>query len=120
MRKKIFTAPETKKTLECIELMKNREIDSVVVVDANDRFKGVVTIEKIKEHGKPGEEISKIVDANISTVFTTDKAKDSFDLLVKSKAGYIVVLNSDKTVAGIITRTSMAKALASVVWGDAS
>jgi osmoprotectant transport system ATP-binding protein len=50
-------------------------------------------------------------------VLINTSAKDSFDILIESRMEYVVVLNRNGTVAGIITKTSMTKALASVVWG---
>ena len=117
MKKNIFTLKETKKTLESIELMKHKELDTAIVVDAQNKFKGIVTIENIKQNGKPGEEIGGIVDRNVPTAMITTNAKESFDILTETKVDYIVVLNRNGTVAGIITKTSMTKALASVVWG---
>lgn len=117
MKTKVLKVPETKKTLECVALMKQRELNSAVVVDINDRFLGVVTIENIREHGQPGEVISKLVDSSAESVLITTTAKDAFDRLIETNADYIVVLERNKTVAGIITRSSMTKALASVVWG---
>jgi len=118
MRRKVFTVYENKKTVECIELMKHWEIGSVVIVDEKDKFKGVVNIEYIREHGQPGEYISKLAQTNIPTVLITTSAKDAFDILIERKIDYIPVLERNGTIAGIITRTSMTKALASVVWGE--
>ncbi|PKM96354.1 MAG: osmoprotectant [Firmicutes bacterium HGW-Firmicutes-1] len=117
MKKKVLIVLETKKTLECISLMKQRELNSAVVVDSNDRFKGVVTIENIRAHGKPGEMVSTIVDSNIETVMITTNAKHAFDRLIETKSDYLVVLDENDSVAGIITGSSITKALASVVWG---
>lgn len=120
MRKKVFTVFENKKVLESIELMERRELDSVVVIDENKKYKGIVTIEDIKEKGKPGQEIGQIIKTSNPTVSFNTNAKEAFDILTETKASYLVVLNRDKTVAGIITRASMTKSLASVVWGDES
>lgn len=118
MKKKVLTVPETKKTLECIELMKQKELNSAIVVGDDNRFKGIVTIENIREHGIPGEMISKITKIDEPTVLINTNAKEAFDKLIEINADYLVVLNRNKTVAGIITRTSITKALASVVWGE--
>lgn len=118
MRRKVFTVLENKKVLETIKLMENREIDSAVILDMNRKYKGIVTIEDIKAKGKPGEEIGNIVSTKLPIVRFNTNAKEAFDLLAETGASFLVVLNRDKTVAGIITRTSMTKALASVVWGD--
>ncbi|SHE50344.1 betaine/proline/choline family ABC transporter ATP-binding protein [Alkalibacter saccharofermentans] len=117
MRTKILTVPNTKKTLECINLMKQRQINSVVVVDENERYLGVAGIKEIMKTGKPGESIEKVTNKDLKTVSVNTNAKEAFDYLMESNNDYIVVLNSDKTVAGIITESSMTNALASVVWG---
>lgn len=117
MRKNVFKLRGNKKMLESLELMKNRELDTAIVVDENDKFKGIVTIESIRERGKAGEEIIHLANRNVPTVLINTSAKESFDILIESKMEYVVVLNRNGTVAGIITKTSMTKALASVVWG---
>lgn len=118
MRKRVFTLSENKKVLESINLMERREVDSVVVLDENKRYKGIVTIEYIKEKGRPGLELGQIAKDTIPTVRFNTNAKEAFDLLTETGASYLVVLNRDKTVAGIITRASMTRSLASIVWGE--
>ena len=46
------------------------------------------------------------------------RAAACFDKLINQGGNYVVVLNPDQTIAGIVTRSSMARALASAVWGD--
>ena len=46
-----------------------------------------------------------------------DNAKDCFDQLISSGAPYLVVLGDGEQVAGIITKTSMASAMAEQLWG---
>lgn len=118
MRKRVFTLPETKKTLECVELMKQKEIDSVIVVDQDKNYKGVVKIETINKYGKPGSPISEIMETDIPTVLDSDNAREVIDRLLEIKVDYIIVLNSKNKVKGMITKTSMTKSLASLVWGD--
>ncbi|HCX65222.1 MAG TPA: hypothetical protein DHN33_08435 [Eubacteriaceae bacterium] len=119
MRTKVLKVPEMKKTLECITLMKHRQINSVVVLDENDKYKGVVGIKKIMKEGKAGLEVRDIVEDTVPTVSINTSAKEAFDLLMESDRDFIVVLNRNKTVAGIITESSITTALASVLWGEA-
>lgn len=121
MKRRVLAVSENRKMLESVELMKKRELDSAVVVSADKReYLGVVTIETILEKGVPGQGIKHLIDPAVPSVLLNSNAREAFDLLVASKYHYIVVVNRDKTVAGIITRTSMTKALASVIWGGES
>ena len=47
-----------------------------------------------------------------------DDARDSFDYLLDSGAPYVIVLNADDTIAGIVTKTSVARSVAENLWGD--
>ena len=59
------------------------------------------------------------VDIRNDTVkFVGDEAKESFDYLLDSGANYVVVLNADDTIAGIVTKTSVARSVAENLWGD--
>ncbi len=118
MRKRVLSVYETRKTLECIALMKQKQINSVIVIDDNNKFKGIAGIKDIMNQGHPGEDISNITNTKIGTVLVNSNAKEAFDKLNEVKEDYIVVLNRDKTVAGIITESSITNALASVVWGE--
>ena len=118
MRAKVIKVNTRWRTLECINLMGQRDISSLIVVDDNDKFVGIVKIEDIKERGVPGETIEKLLVNDVETALINTNAKEAFDKFYDSKLDYLTILNRDRTVAGIITKTSMAKALASLVWGE--
>lgn len=118
MKTRVITVADNKKTLECVAIMNRKEIDSLLVVDDQGRFQGVITIETINERGKAGSPITDLVTKDVPIVSIDTTAKAAFDILIQKKAAYVVVLKADEVVAGIITKTSMTKALASAVWGD--
>ena len=55
--------------------------------------------------------------SNTPVVHTGDNAKECFDQLISSGFPYLVVLNDDETVAGIVTKTSMASAMGGTAVG---
>jgi len=118
MKIKVIKATEEKKTLECISIMSQHEVDSLVVVDNEENFKGVVSIDTINLRGKAGNSIRDLVETDVPVVSMETPAKTAFDILNEKRLNYVVVLTDTGKVAGIITKTSMSKALASVVWGD--
>lgn len=118
MKTNVFKVNHTRKTLECIALMRKKEINSVIVVDDDNKFMGIALIDDIKKHGKPGEDISKLIKTDTKWVLVNKNAKDAFDEFIDYNYDYLPVLNRDRSVAGIITKSSVAKALASFVWKD--
>ena len=118
MKKRVYTTTENRKTLECIEMMSHREVDSLVITDESHHFKGVVTIDMLKSEGVAGESVGKVMRTDYPTVHLQDEAHKAFDWLTKTNLPYVLVVDNENVVKGIITKTSMSKALASVVWGD--
>ncbi|MPN40634.1 hypothetical protein SDC9_188172 [bioreactor metagenome] len=59
-----------------------------------------------------------MISTDAGVVNRDGNARDAFDKLISSSANYIVVLNDDNTVAGLITKTSMAKAMGEALWGE--
>ena len=118
MRTKVLKVPKTSRTLECIDMMMRRDVNSCIVLNEDDTYAGTVSIETIKTQGKAGREIGELVSNDAMTICRTDDARDAFDKLLASSSNYLVVLNNDSTVAGLITRTSMAKAMGEALWGE--
>ncbi len=118
MRTKVLKVPKTNRTLECIELMSRRDVNSLIVLNDDNTYAGTVTIEAIKARGKAGREISELVSDEAVTINRKEDAREAFDKLLAASANYVIVLNDDRTVAGLITRTSMAKALGEALWGE--
>ena len=119
LRTNIFKVGADRGILECTELMALHGVDTLLVTDSDDRYLGTVSIEEINEHSQEKlDSIVPLVRRVMPEASITDEAKACFDKLLVKGGNYVVVLNPDQTIAGIVTRSSMARALASAVWGD--
>ena len=119
LRTNIFKVGADRGILECTELMALHGVDTRLVTDSDDRYLGTVSIEEINEHSQEKlDSIAPLVRRVMPEASITDEAKACFDKLLVKGGNYVVVLNPDQTIAGIVTRSSMARALASAVWGD--
>ena len=118
MRRRIATVSIQRKTLECVELMNQKEVNSLIAVDDDKVYQGIVTIEDIRDRGVAGQPISALIRTDAPCVTTTQHAKDAFNLLIQTKADYVVVVTPENRLAGIVTKTSLSKAMASVLWGN--
>ena len=119
LRTNIFKVGADRGILECTELMALHGVDTLLVTDSDDRYLGTVSIEEINEHSQEKlDSVAPLVRRVMPEASITDEAKACFDKLLVKGGNYVVVLNPDQTIAGIVTRSSMARALASAVWGD--
>ncbi|MGI6169721.1 MAG: ABC transporter ATP-binding protein [Christensenellales bacterium] len=103
---------------ECMEIMARRHIDSLLIKNDDDTYAGVVTVGNIKTSGIKVGKIGEVPIAENAVCKLTDDAAQCFDKLLNSTNDYVVVLDNDNVIAGLITKTSMARAMADALWGD--
>lgn len=119
MRTNVFSVRKDRGILECAERMARGSVDTLLVTDEQHRYVGTVSIGDIRHWGQGLASIEPLVRQTARTVRVGDEAKESFDYLLDSGANYVVVLNADDTIAGIVTKTSVARSVAENLWGDA-
>jgi len=122
MRTNILSAYRTKGIRESVDLMARKNVDTLLVKNLDDTYAGTVSIKNIKAVKTQANEmktIEPLITQNHAVSYVDEDAQECFDKLLNGTEDYVVVLNPDDTIAGIVTKTSMAKALADVVWGDA-
>ena len=119
MRTNLVTVKKDRGVMECAERMARSSVDSLLVTDEEGRYAGTISIGDIRRWGRELTSIEPMVRQTARTVRVGDDARESFDYLLDSGAGYVVVLNEDDTIAGIVTKTSVARSVAENLWGDA-
>ena len=118
MRTNVFSVHKDRGVLECAERMARGSVDTLLVTDDQNRYMGTISIGDIRHWGRELASIEPLIRQTARTVRVGDEAKESFDYLLDSGANYVVVLNADDTIAGIVTKTSVARSVAENLWGE--
>ena len=119
MKPRPLKVPESHKVISCVDLMRRHEVNTVLVTDDGGRFLGVVSIEDIRDRGKSAASIGALLTPDSAvTVGRGENARAAFSRLLDCGQNFLVVLNDDRTVAGLITRTSTVRAIGDALWGD--
>ncbi|NLL75611.1 MAG: CBS domain-containing protein, partial [Erysipelothrix sp.] len=106
--------------MECLGLMRMRDLNTVVVTDENKKYKGVAFIDDLIAQRDELSVVGELVKESIPTFGLVDDAKDAIAAITEGDHDYVLVLDGNEEVAGIITRGSIARSLTEVVWGDLS
>ena len=118
MRTNILAVKRNRGVLECAERMARGSVDTLLVTDEDGHYAGTVSIGDIRHWGRELTSIEPLIRQTARTARVGDDARESFDYLLDSGANYVVVLNADDTIAGIVTKTSVARSVAENLWGD--
>ena len=118
MRKNVQTIKKTSSVIECVDKMRRCNVDSLIVVDKQNKYLGTVSIGDIRKNGKGLKNIDTIIKHTARTVYVGDNAKDSFDYLLDTGASYVIVLDKNDCIVGIVTKTSVARSVAENLWRE--
>ncbi|MBU5626845.1 ABC transporter ATP-binding protein [Oscillibacter sp. MSJ-2] len=118
MRTNVFRVKKNRGVLECAEMMARNSVDTLLVTDETGKYLGTVSIGDIRHWGRELTSIEPLIRQSVRTAQVGDDARESFDYLLDSGANYVVILNEDNTIAGIVTKTSVARSVAQNLWGD--
>lgn len=120
MNPRVVTTTRDKGFAESINLMRKRNVDSLVVLDKEGRLEGVVTVENLRAvAGKQHiAQIGEVEMKSVPTISMNAQAREAFDTLITEKLPFLLVVDSKDRVKGLVSKTSLVKALAGVVWRD--
>lgn len=118
MRTNVRSVRKNRKVLDCAERMARYSVDTLLVINEKNEYLGTVSIEDVQHYGKGLTSIEPLIRQTARTAHVGDDAKESFDYLLSSGSSYVIVLNEDGTVAGIVTKTSVARSVAENLWGN--
>lgn len=120
MNPRVVTVTRDRGFSESIDLMHKRNVDSLVVLDEEGRLEGVVTVEALRAVAgkKPVERIGEVELGSWPTINMNAQAREAFDRLILEKLPFLLVVDGKNRVRGLVSKTSLVKALAGAVWGD--
>lgn len=119
MNTNVYSAYIKQGVKESIEIMARRRVNSLIVLNSDQTYAGTVSVRDIR-NSKDEKTIESLIKMDHPTAYVGDNAQECFNKLLEEKHDYVVALNNDNTVAGIVTETSVARALADIVWGENS
>lgn len=118
MKTNVLKVDPNRKVLESLELMRSRGTDTVIVVNKQNKYLGIVRINDIQKKGIPGQSIESLITNDIPTLYESDHAKTAMDTLQNHTSDLVIVLNNNDQLSGIITKGSIARSLTTTLWGE--
>ena len=119
MHTAVSITPE-KSLQNAIRLMREKRVDTLLVVDEEKILKGFVDVETIdreRRHGK-ATSIGDIINPNVFYVKEAALVRDSLQRILKRGVKYVPVVDDSKHLVGILTRVSLVDIIYDVLWGE--
>ena len=113
----ITITPE-KSLQEVIKLMREKRVDTLLVVDNSHVLKGFIDVETLDQQRGKASSVGDILNKDVFFVQKTALLRDALQRILKRGLKYVPVVDEQKRVVGILTRASLVDIVYDVIWGD--
>ncbi|GER69793.1 glycine betaine/carnitine/choline transport ATP-binding protein OpuCA [Weizmannia acidilactici] len=107
------------KTLsEAIQIMKEKRVDSLLVVDRRKVLLGYINVEIIDQNRKKPVHVKDVLETNLIAVEKDTLVRDTVRKILKRGIKYVPVVDHEHRLVGIVTRASLVDMVYDSIWGD--
>lgn len=112
------TVTEDKTLSDAIQIMKQRRVDSLLVVDEVGILKGYIDIEIIDQNRKKATLVGDVLEKELYTVQEGTLLRDTIHRILRRSMKYVPVVDEKKRLLGIVTGASLADVVYDSIWGE--
>lgn len=98
--------------------MRERRVDSLLVVDEHNVLKGYIDVEIIDQNRKKSVTVGEVVNENVYSVQKGTLIRDTVRKILKRGFKYVPVLDEEGRLVGIVTRANLVDIVYDSIWGD--
>jgi len=98
--------------LRCMEKMRSSKVDSLMVIEnKSKKLLGIIRAKQIQAQTDRTQEVGKIMSTDLLSVMPSDSIVDVLKVVDENNVTNIPVLDEDKTLLGLITKSSLVTTL---------
>ncbi|MGV3033284.1 betaine/proline/choline family ABC transporter ATP-binding protein [Staphylococcus chromogenes] len=103
---------------DAVQLMRNKRIDTLFVVNHENRLLGFLDIEDINQGLRAHAELIDVIQRDVYTVPYDSKLQDSVRTILKRNVRNVPVVDVENHIIGLITRANLVDIVYDSIWGD--
>ena len=103
---------------DAVNIMRERRVDTIFVVNNQNRLLGFLDIEDINQGLRRGEELIDMMQRDVYKVHIDTKLQDSVRTILKRNVRNVPVVDDDNTLIGLITRANLVDIVYDSLCGD--
>ncbi|WP_297076031.1 betaine/proline/choline family ABC transporter ATP-binding protein [uncultured Enterococcus sp.] len=113
-----ITITRDKSLQEAIRVMREKRVDTLLVVDEANTLIGFIDVEMIDRLRKTKKTVEEAMNTKVFYVRQDSLLRDTLQRILKRGIKYVPVVDHDRKLTGILTRASLVDLVYDVIWGE--
>lgn len=106
------TASKDLSIFKCIEKMRNRKVDSLLIIDpVTKELLGIVKARHLREQKNKDQSVEGFIRTDFTTLLPEECILDALKIVTEKQISTIPVTNENKILLGLVTRSSLVTTL---------
>ena len=105
---------------DTVELMRQKRIDTLFVVNHQNKLLGFLDIEDINQGLRARAELIDVIQRDVYTVPLDSKLQDSVRTILKRNVRNVPVVDEGHHIVGLITRANLVDIVYDSIWGESN
>lgn len=105
---------------DAISIMHEKRVDSLLIVDSENKLQGYVDLESIHQNYKKAGTVDELLNEDVLAVNADSLLRDTVRKILRRNAPYVPVVDDDNNLKGIVTRATLTNVVYDTIWGDGS
>ncbi|MFJ6413564.1 glycine/betaine ABC transporter ATP-binding protein [Terribacillus saccharophilus] len=101
-----------------IQRMKEKRVDSLLVIGDDQTLEGYIDVEDIEENRKKSTLVGEIYETELYKVKEDSLIRDTIQKMLRRHTKYVPVVDDQNRLRGIVTRATLADLVYDSIWGD--
>lgn len=93
--------------VQALEIMKSNKVDSLLIVDKENRLDGIVTLKDIRKNESTSMKLESIMEREVKSVNLNESLIEILKEMNELHIGYVPVVDETSKLVGLITRSSL-------------
>ncbi|MEK4405784.1 betaine/proline/choline family ABC transporter ATP-binding protein [Sporosarcina sp. FSL K6-6792] len=103
---------------QAVQLMRERRVDSLLVVDENNVLKGLLNVEMIDRGRNMETQVKEVMSTELTVVQEDTLLREATRNILIRGLKYVAVVDEDRRLVGLITRTNLVDIVYDSIWGE--
>ena len=103
---------------QAVQLMRERRVDSLLVVDESNVLKGLLNVEMIDRGRNMDTQVQEVMSTELTVVHEDTLLREATRNILIRGLKYVAVVDEDRRLVGLITRTNLVDIVYDSIWGE--
>jgi len=103
---------------QAVQLMRERRVDSLLVVDENNVLKGLLNVEMIDRSRNMDTQVQEVMSTELTVVHEDTLLREAMRNILIRGLKYVAVVDEERRLVGLITRTNLVDIVYDSIWGE--